>query len=563
MPLTLREALMQVEPLCLSHVVAGEKGLDNIVQFVNVMEVPDIVEWVHPGELLVTTMYPLRDNDTAIQNLVPDLARKGLAGLAVTPVYFKRFPQTMIDSADELGFPLIELPPNISFIDIIQPITSKILNLQANELIQSNKIHKQFIELVLGGGGFTDIAKGLSELVEKPVSIIDRFRRVLANVSYPGYELIQNRYIFRDETGDSYLSEDYQAEPLQKIPGSETKLMMITDPEGGLEHVVCPVKVGSSTLGRIIVWGKVDPFKQSVERLAIEHGSTVTALKMMEERSVREVEQRFRNEFLEGLLSDLPSSHELAVYQLREMGFNLRPPFTVIIAGPDLPPGTVLKERQEQSNIYSSLQLATRYLRAVSPEAVIWHQGPRLVIFLHLNGDNVIMAKSGLIQELTKICQRIQSENFPYTISMGTSAVAYELSQFRQAYDSAKKSLELGRSLRDPARSIVIQYEDLGIFRVTSLSESPAGMERFCQEMIGPLLTYDEEFGTDLVSTLRVFLEQNQNSAHAARVLHIHYNTLRYRLDRIRDLLGDALDSPEKRIILEVALQIHALKVII
>jgi purine catabolism regulator len=119
MPLTLREALATVEPLCRSRVIAGERGLDNIVQYVNVMEVPDILPYVHPGELLVTTMYPLRDNAAEIEQLIPRLHEKGLAGLAVNPLaYLNEFPQCMIDAANALGFPLIQLPDKVSFIDI-------------------------------------------------------------------------------------------------------------------------------------------------------------------------------------------------------------------------------------------------------------------------------------------------------------------------------------------------------------------------------------------------------------------------------------------------------------
>jgi len=68
----------------------------------------------------------------------------------------------MIQAANELGFPLIELPEKVSFIDIIQPITSEILKLQANELIESEEIHRQFIELVLSGGTYRDIAQGIA-----------------------------------------------------------------------------------------------------------------------------------------------------------------------------------------------------------------------------------------------------------------------------------------------------------------------------------------------------------------------------------------------------------------
>jgi purine catabolism regulator len=106
---------------------------------------------------------------------------------------------------------------------------------------------------------------------------------------------------------------------------------------------------------------------------------------------------------------------------------------------------------------------------------------------------------------------------------------------------------------------VVTHYEDLGLFRVVSLAESPASLQRFCQDAIGPLLAYDEEHGTDLVKTLRAYLEQSQNLAQTAKELHVHYNTLRYRLDRIREVLGDVLDNQQQRLTIEVALQFYRL----
>ena len=102
MQLTLREALTLAEPLRKARVVAGESGLDNVIRSVNVMEVPDIVDWVHPGELLVSTLYPLRDDKAAVDTLIPQLAEKGLAGLAVTPEsYIDELPECTESSISE------------------------------------------------------------------------------------------------------------------------------------------------------------------------------------------------------------------------------------------------------------------------------------------------------------------------------------------------------------------------------------------------------------------------------------------------------------------------------
>ena len=124
-------------------------------------------------------MYPLRDNAAAIETLVPQLSDKGLAGLAVTPSdYMSILPESMVDSANKLGFPVIELPEKVSFIDIIQPITNEILKLQADELRESERPYRQFIALVLGGGSYADIAQGIAHQLRRPVTIVDRFRRV-------------------------------------------------------------------------------------------------------------------------------------------------------------------------------------------------------------------------------------------------------------------------------------------------------------------------------------------------------------------------------------------------
>ncbi len=561
MPLTLREALNTIEPLRQSRVVAGERGLDNIVQFVNVMEVPDILNWVHPGELLVTTMYPLRDNAAEIQHLIPRLAEKQLAGLAVNPLaYISEFPECMIQAANELGFPLIQLPQNVSFIDIIQPLTSKLLALQANELMQSGNIHRQFIDLVLNGGGYSDIAQGIAQLVKHPVSIVDRFRRVLGN----GFVIDQMRIpklFTRDEAGgDSYLTDTYKPEVICSLAGSTAKRMVCRTSEGDIEHVVCPVKVGTLPLGQIIVWGSLALPQSSVELMAIEHGSTVTALKMMERRSMESVEQRFRKETLDALLSDEPSGRERALHLARDLGLQFNPPYAIILVGPDLTGSLIpCAEQNEQSQFDSSLHLALRYLRALRPDMIFWYEGPRLVIFYPLESHTLHNAKQSLLQNLEQICGRIKTENAPYTVSVGVSSTSADLNEFRHAYICARQSLEIGRVFQGKPGACVTHYEDLGILRVISLTES-SSIERFCQDTVGAVLAYDKQNGTKLVETLRVFLEQNQNLAQAAKALHIHYNTLRYRLDRIKELLGDALDHPQRRLAVQVALHLISLQ---
>ena len=562
MPLTLREAMTLVEPLKKARVIGGEGGLDNVVQSVNVMEVPDILEWVHPGELLVTTMYPLRDDAAAIEMLVPRLAEKGLAGLAVTPSgYMDEFPAAMIKAANELAFPLIELPQKVSFIDIIQPITSEILRLQARELIQSVEIHRQFIDLVLSGGTYRDIAQGIAQRVNHPVTIVDRFRRVLGEGFILGQASVHKPFLRDEAGGDHYLNDLYRPRLLAPIEGSEAVLRVVEGPAGPVEHLACPVLVGPMTLGEIIVWGRWAEAPRSMDLIVIQHGTTVAALKMMETRSIAEAEERFRNEILEGLLSSGPDERARAIQLSDDLGSRLTPPYAVVLVGPDALRGATLTkvESLEKRNIDSSLHLSERYIRILQPEASFWYQGPRLVVFLPFPKAGLAESRTRLVRELQTVCHRIRSENAPYTVSMGVSPRVFDLEDFRVAYECARQSLHFGSAQDAKDAGRVTHYEDLGLFRIVSMAENPAGLERFCLDAIGPLIAYDRENDTNLAVTLRTYLEQNQNSAKAAKLLYVHYNTLRYRIYRAKEILGDFLENPQQRLEIELALQLYPL----
>src|SRR4051794_33887417 len=176
----LREALA-LPALRNARVLAGTSGLDRIVRYVNVMEVPDILDWVKPDELLLTTAYPLRDDRAALSELVPRLAARGLAGLAVKPArYLDEVPAVMLDAAERLAFQLLELPPETALADIINAVLGMILNAQALRLERSAAVHERFTRIVLSGGGLREIVQALAELVGRGAAIVDADGQLLA-----------------------------------------------------------------------------------------------------------------------------------------------------------------------------------------------------------------------------------------------------------------------------------------------------------------------------------------------------------------------------------------------
>ena len=108
--------------------LAGKSGTSKMITSVNIMEVPGTSGFVKPLELVLTTLYPIRDSENLQVNLIPSLVEKGVSALAIVPLdHNKDIPSSMINIAEENDFPLIQLPMNTSFNEIINPILEQIL----------------------------------------------------------------------------------------------------------------------------------------------------------------------------------------------------------------------------------------------------------------------------------------------------------------------------------------------------------------------------------------------------------------------------------------------------
>jgi sugar diacid utilization regulator len=94
-----------------------------------------------------------------------------------------------------------------------------------------------------------------------------------------------------------------------------------------------------------------------------------------------------------------------------------------------------------------------------------------------------------------------------------------------------------------------LTFEETGSYRLllTAISEDPSELQRFFDETVAPLIGYDEQYETELVRTLETFLDEDANVARTAERLFTHRHTIRYRLDRVRELSGLDVGSTDGR----------------
>jgi PucR family transcriptional regulator, purine catabolism regulatory protein len=134
-----------------------------------------------------------------------------------------------------------------------------------------------------------------------------------------------------------------------------------------------------------------------------------------------------------------------------------------------------------------------------------------------------------------------------FAFAIGRSSPAVGPGDVRRAGHEALLAANVAETGREERG--IVAFEDMGAYRLLlrAMSEDPAELQRFYAETVEPLVAYDDQYETDLVQTLESFLEADGNVAATAQRLFTHRHTIRYRLERVRELSGHDVGSTDGR----------------
>jgi sugar diacid utilization regulator len=134
-----------------------------------------------------------------------------------------------------------------------------------------------------------------------------------------------------------------------------------------------------------------------------------------------------------------------------------------------------------------------------------------------------------------------------FTFAVGHSRLAHDPVDLYRAGNEALLAANVATASSDQVA--MLAFEDTGAYRLLlpAMSEDPAELQRFYDETVAPLVAYDDQYETDLVQTLETFLDADGNVAGTAARLYTHRHTVRYRLERVRDLTGLDVASTDGR----------------
>jgi purine catabolism regulator len=162
-------------------------------------------------------------------------------------------------------------------------------------------------------------------------------------------------------------------------------------------------------------------------------------------------------------------------------------------------------------------------------------------------------------QHAEQLTKQIKKGNEALRIQLGASRMATSLLDLPDAYREARQALIIGQMTNED-KEFSVGYAELGIKRLLYLMIDHPELDIFLEENLRQLEAYDEEWETELVPTLRVYLQQGANLNSAAKELFIHRHTMRYRLEQIAEILNVDIDSTEVLLNLQIAFLIRDMK---
>lgn len=516
MSLTVRQ-LLEIPEFAEVEVICGASGLDRIVTCVNVMEAPDIAQWLHGGELLLSTGYQFRNNPMEFDEIVSAINKAGAAALGFKNRFLNQFPEHARELAESLGLPILSLPIEFPYSDIIRIVilkTDEVENIRFSE-----SVLRSFSQIIAEGGNVNKILQNLVFFLKNKVSFIDAVTGQCVCVDADG-------------TAKTFSVYDTNA-MLKKYPYERLSLSKNT--YGYFIFEQLPVE----DLGRVVV----------------EHAKTAMLLAIQKDIATKQVESRYRDEFVQDLLTNNIRYHEEILSRAARFGWDLAGSLRCIIFSIDdykrslghnlSEEGTKTLEETRQK-IYSLCKQEMRHNFAGSPYSTM---SDSIVFLLNTNKYNDFKHK---IELCAKHINKISAWS-GFTITTGIGEEKNDFFGCAESYKEAKRSIEMMRPLSGGGN--IYFWEDLGLFTILSLVCKTKEAHKFCHSKLNGIMR-DREQNKELLSTLQILIAENWNLKSAARALDIHYNTIRYRYEKLSELLSTDLSSSSCRLEIAVALKL-------
>jgi PucR family transcriptional regulator, purine catabolism regulatory protein len=497
MSITVRE-LMQLPHLQMV-LLAGQAGIDREVTWVHTSDLPDPWQWHGWGELLLTNGTGLAAEDARQADFVEHLADVGASGLTIgLGMSGPPLTAAVTRRADELALPLLTVPFSVPFTAVVRAVADANDREEASQLHRVARLYELLRVSMAAGRHGPEMFRRIGDELGVRLDLVDP---------------ATGRSLLDDQPDSAYaaaLASSYAAQG-NAIPAMLRLRLPDARPEACAIAVAVPGEAPTALL--------VEPVSgQLPSPVLLQHIAVGGALELAQLTASQERRRRRGGDLL-GQLLDRCIYPEAAAVHLAEFGLDLETSVLVVAkAGGDC----------------AASEADRSLARSRVPHILLYRDRALYVVVAEAAAD------ADLAASLPSLDQAV-----------GVSGLIRATDRMAEAAQEARWALGAART---ESRGLV-RYGDQSVILLPHSTETAVLVSR----VLGPLIHHDSEHGTAYVDTLRVILRVDRSWQLAAAELHIHKQTLGYRIRKIEHLTGRGLTKTEHIAELWLALRSHDL----
>jgi purine catabolism regulator len=291
--------------------------------------------------------------------------------------------------------------------------------------------------------------------------------------------------------------------------------------------------------------------------VAIESAASNIALALVKEKAINEIEYRFKNDIIDDIIYNRYSAESEIENRANTVGWDLSLPHVVLLV--QMP--QFEKDIFQNLNILRRKESIGRVLMVINSTA--YHYAKNMIIISKSDHFIILFPTLEVQSETIKrfsneLYQNIANQIGELSTIIGVGTDAKSISEIRRSYFEAVDAINFGRMLQ--GNNDVIFYNELGVYRLLCQFSEKEALIKFVHPALIKLHNYDSEKNNELIKTLDIYLGYNSNANKTACDLFIHYKTVQYRINRIKEIME--IDFEDKKYKLEIDMGLKILDIL-
>ncbi len=504
-----------------TELIAGGAGLERRVEWATALRTrAPAFDQIKGGELAFVPVKSIKllDDRLDLAQVMSSLSEKGGVAVAISG----DASSDAIAVADRLMLPLLRLPTGTVIADVQHSTTRFILDQRSRLHEKEHELRVELTELALSGAG--------------PAAIVDRLAAICA---CPATWRDEDGTVRHQAGGDA--ADEGDLAPVRRwLAGMQVTAAdpPVSDIESdGTSRLVAPIPLRDGIGGYISVAGVTGPAAQ-LARIGVARAASACAIDLDRERAVTAARDDIEGGVVAALVSGAFASEEAIAERARRVGLDASRGNCVIVIA--------VAEATLEAAVASAHRWASTHLEGALTGS---HNG-RVCVIVGGADEQLSAAFTVAAQHL---CNAVAAGVAQRSVSAGIGRVAPGAAGIRLSHDEAVQAEAMGKRLYGQGRAVA--FAELGLHRLLFAMARGDDLRSFHDDVLGPLRAHDKRGHAALLPTLEAFFACNGSPTDMAAELHLHRNTVLYRLRRIQEIAGIDLDDPLTRLRLHLCLR--------